>query len=281
MAEKTGIHWTDHTFNPWWGCQKVSAGCVHCYAETLASRYGHDVWGPPAHSPRRLFGAKHWQEPHRWNKAAEKAGERRRVFCASMADVFEDHPMVVGDRRRLFGMIERTPWLDWQLLTKRPENIALMVPAAWLEEPPANVWYGTSCEDQEAAEARLPHLIRVPAVVRFISAEPLIGPLDVMAVMSRLLDPVCGHVCSGDMCGWPHCIGRAIHWVITGGESGSGYRPMEADWARLIRDQCQVAGVAFFHKQGSGFSPGRDRELDGRLWEEFPASITRETGATR
>ena len=120
MSERTAIGWCDHTFNPWWGCQRVSDGCARCYAEAMAKRTGNPVWGPGA---RRFFGEKHWQEPVRWNAAAERLSVRRRVFCGSMCDVFEDRPDLVEPRGRLWRLIRATPHLDWLLLTKRPENI--------------------------------------------------------------------------------------------------------------------------------------------------------------
>ena len=152
MADKTKISWCDATFNPWWGCVKVSEGCQNCYAETFAKRTGHAIWGPAATTQRRTFGDKHWQEPLKWNADAVKAGERRRVFCASMADVFEAHPQLHTERALLWAMIEQTPALDWLLLTKRPENITRMVPPRWLEDGPGwpgpgwprNVMTGTS-----------------------------------------------------------------------------------------------------------------------------------------
>src|SRR6266568_918004 len=115
MSANSSIEWTDHTFNPWWGCVKVSPGCEHCYAELLSNRYGHRVWGPAKTTARRMFGDAHWLEPLVWNDAAEREGKRKRVFCASMADVFEPHHGIVQARIRLFDLIAATPWLDWLL----------------------------------------------------------------------------------------------------------------------------------------------------------------------
>lgn len=224
MSANSAIEWTDHTFNPWWGCVKVSPGCEHCYAETISSRYGHRSWGPARTTKRRTFGETHWHEPLRWNAAAEREGVRKRVFCASMADVFEGHPDVVDARQQLWTLIEATPWLDWLLLTKRPENIKLFVPTSWWSNPQPNVWYGTSLEDVQRAKDRIPQLAEVPAAVRFLSCEPLLGPLEKLDL-------------------------SAIHWVIVGGESGWGARRMDPDWARSIHAQCRDAGVAFFFKQ--------------------------------
>lgn len=234
MASHSPIEWTDHTFNPWWGCTKVSPGCTHCYAETLATRYGHGVWGPRA--TRRLFGDTHWQEPLKWNAAATQAGRRTRVFCASMADVFEDNPHVVDERTRLWDVVAKTPSLDWLLLTKRPEHIASMIPGAWLETPPRNVWYGTSVEDQRRADERVPILLTVPAGTRFLSCEPLLGPVDLRSWLGR------------------DGVKPRIDWIIAGGESGPRSRPMHPDWARSLRDQCRSADVAFFFKQWGEYS---------------------------
>jgi protein gp37 len=244
MAENSKIEWTDHTFNPWWGCQRVSPGCQHCYAETLANRYGHAVWGPAKTTQRRMMSNDYWKQPYKWHKQAVVGGVRRRVFCASMADVFEDHPDVVEARRTLFDVISDTPGLDWLLLTKRPENIKPMLIDAGcgFQDLPPWVWIGTSVEDQEQADERIPHLLNVPARVRFLSCEPLLGPVDLSEMARR------GRDSYGLRDG-------GIHWVICGGESGHGARPMHPDWARSLRDQCQAAGVAYFFKQWGEYAP--------------------------
>lgn len=272
MGQRSAIEWTDHTFNPWWGCTKVSPGCKHCYAETLSIRHGHDVWGPG--KSRRKFGDRHWQEPLNWNRQALKQNRRARVFCASMADVFEDNADLESERQRLWNLIAETQMLDWLLLTKRPENMLRFAP--WGNPWPANVWAMVSVEDQEQAERRVPILLDVPAVVRGLSVEPLIAPVD--------LEPWLAH----------------IHWVIVGGESGRSARPMHADWVRQLRQQCITANVAFFFKQWGEWAPteselghtrvqvapgvnGKDdhfanrtgkkaagRLLDGRIWDELP-----------
>lgn len=270
MAKKTAISWCHHTFNPWWGCLKVSDECWNCYAETFSKRVGFAIWGPAATTGRRLFGAKHWAEPLQWDAAAAMAAARRRVFCASMADVFELHPQLPPERAKLWPLIETTPHLDWLLLTKRPELVLSMVPDAWRGGFPPHVWVGTSAGTQQAADARIPPLLGVPAAVRFISAEPLLGPLDL-----------------GDLAG--------IHWVIGGGESGGSAdrrlvrsrvdtsadpfsgsekwcpKPEALEWARSLRDQCVQAGVPFHWKQWGGphHSSG-GRILDGREWDAFP-----------
>ena len=230
MGEGSAIAWTDHTFNPWWGCVKVSPACTNCYAATFDHRLGGDHWGP--RSERKFFGDKHWNEPRRWNKAAEKAGKRMRVFCASMADVFEDRPEIVEHRARLFALIAETPWLDWLLLTKRPENLAKMLPPVRT----ANIWLGTTVENQEYADVRIPLLLAAPAAVHFLSVEPQLGQIDVTNWLH--VRPMSKH--------------RApIDWVIAGCESGHGARPQNVDWFRSLRDQCASAGVAFFLKQAT------------------------------
>ncbi len=248
MGTNSAIEWCHHSFNPWWGCFKVSDGCKNCYAETLSKRFGHAIWGPSATTTRRTFGSKHWEEPLAWNAVAEREGVRKRVFCASMADVFESNERLIYERKHLWQVIRRTPHLDWLLLTKRPENICLMVPTDWLDTPPDNVWYGTSVENQNV-EIRIYELACVPARVRFLSCEPLLGPLN----LQYWLD-------SG-----------AIHWVIAGAESGHGARSMDMAWVRSLRDQCTAAGVAFFFKQGAiGGKKVPLPMLDGRQWMEFP-----------
>ncbi len=262
MAEKTGISWTHHTFNHVWGCNEVSAGCDHCYARTLAERWGYMVWGPPHNSPRRTFGPKHWAEPLKWNAAAARDGVRRRVFCASMADVFEVHPQIDAERAKLWPLIEQTPHLDWLLLTKRPEQIARMVPEVWLIDPPENVWLGTSVEDQAAADLRIPRLLQVPAKVHWLSCEPLLGPVDLMPWLWRdRITP------SGET---QVRLSPQIDWVIVGGESGANFRPMDLGWARSIRDQCVQEGAGFFYKQGASRQPGQDATLDGVEWHQLP-----------
>lgn len=246
----TKIEWAHSTFNPWWGCEKVSPGCAHCYAETFAKRTGHGVWGDAA--PRRFFGDKHWAEPLNWDRAARGAGERHRVFCASMADVFEDRPDLVAPRRRLFDLIDSTPSLDWLLLTKRPQNIGRLA-APWCVENGAlhNVWLGTTVEDQQRADERIPHLLRVPATVRFLSVEPLLGPVD----LTRVRFPHGGteNVLRTAVSQAARDAGiqklNGIDWVIVGGESGSGARPCDVAWIRSVVRQCSEAGVACFVKQ--------------------------------
>jgi protein gp37 len=280
MGEKTGIEWCDHTFSPWWGCTKVSEACTRCYAEAVDKRYagGPDLhWGKEA--PRRFFGDKHWQQPLAWNRAAEKLGVRRRVFCASMADVFEDREDLLPHRARLWGLIARTPHLDWLLLTKRPENFARMLkPMVMWGMPAPNVWLGVTAENQARAEERIPHLLRAPAVVRFVSYEPALGPLDLTQL----------HPCEGlhidalngieDMEEVPANCPR-IHWVIAGDESGRGARASELGWYRSVRDQCSRAGTAFFLKQRVEQVNGHQRKtslpvLDGRQHHAFPAVAT-------
>lgn len=253
MGQDSKIEWTHSTFNPWWGCVKISDGCKHCYAESFSKRYGHKIWGVDAE--RRFFGDKHWNEPVKWNREAEKAGERRRVFCASMADVFEDRGDLDVSRSQLFMLISQTPMLDWLLLTKRPQNIAKMLPPHWLRNPQSNVWLGTTCENQEQADKRIPELLQVPAAIRFLSCEPLLGPVD---LLSASKDPFGGI--------------PGIDWVIVGGESGHGARPMAEMWARDLRDQCLRAGVPFFMKQDSGRISGKQGRLPDDIWKikEFP-----------
>lgn len=232
MAQNSSIEWTDHTFNPWWGCSKVSPACDNCYAELWAKRMGHQVWGSAA--DRRFFSDAHWEEPLAWNSDAKLSRRRKRVFCASMADVFERRAELNAQRLRLWELIEQTPWLDWLLLTKRPQNVESMVP--WNKRWPANVWLGTTVENQVFSEKRLPFLLKHPATVRFLSCEPLLGALDLSSWFRRKgLHP--------------------IDWVIAGGESGPGSRPMHPDWATNILHQCKKAKVAFHFKQWGHWVP--------------------------
>lgn len=272
MAKDSKIEWTHHTFNPWWGCAKVSPACQHCYAEAWAKRVGSAVWGQSAQ--RRFFGENHWKEPLRWNREAEQDGVRRRVFCASMADVFERRAELHEWRNRLWKIIEQTPSLDWLLLTKRPQNVMAMVP--WNDQWPENVWLGSTAENQTWADKRVPIMLQIPARVRFLSCEPLLGSLDLARYLSK--DPA-----------------KSIHWIIAGGESGPHSRPMNPEWVRSLRNQCQQAGTAFHFKQWGHWVPEElltehqrkvitldghrlaaagkgkaGRILDGRTWDELP-----------
>jgi protein gp37 len=242
MAENSKIEWTDHTFNPWSGCQKVSAGCLHCYAETMAKRNPKTlgVWGPQG--TRVRMSEAYWRKPYKWNERAVAAGRRERVFCASMADVFEDRPELVEWRVELFRMIVHTRGLDWLLLTKRPQNVMPMLDRMGWPSLMENVWIGTSVEDQQAADERIPHLLAIPATVRFLSMEPLLGPVDLRKCYEKKVTQWHG----------------GINWVIVGGESGHGARPIHPDWVRSIRDQCRESGVPFFFKQWGEYVPVSD-----------------------
>ncbi len=264
MGRDSRIEWTDHTFNPWWGCTKVSAACTNCYAEAWAKRVGAKVWG--AKTGRRFFGVNHWREPLRWNLDAASTGDRHRVFCASMADVFEDRRELDAWRDRLAELIHATPNLDWLLLTKRPNKVASLAP--WRATWPANVWLGTTVESQAWAEKRLPFLAAIPARVRFVSCEPLLGELD--------LRP------------W---LRTTIQWVIAGGESGPRARAPDPEWFRTLRDQCLESRVPFHFKQWGDWAPSTGwtgdgstdmarvgkkkagRTLDGRTWDQLPGTL--------
>ena len=253
----TQIQWTDYSFNPWWGCARVSPACRFCYADDLARRYGHEVWRRKG--PRRMLSEQNWQRPVKWNREAERAGVPAKVFCASMADVFEDHPQVVEPRKRLFRVIEETPWLRWQLLTKRIENVMGMVP--WRNDWPPNVWLGTSVENQDYAtplgepsgRERIPVLLEIPAAVHFLSCEPLLGPVQLPE-------------------------DDRLDWVITGGESGTRARRTDPGWFRSLHAQCAVQGIAFFMKQ-TGVRLAREWGLEshkGQDPNEWPEQWPRE-----
>lgn len=270
MGRDSGIQWTDHTFNPWMGCARVSPGCEHCYAETLVTgRMKLPVWGPAKTTERKRTAESNWKKPLAWDRAAAKTGKRARVFCASLADVFEDHPSLAAWRTDLFALIERTPHLDWQLLTKRPENLLRVLPAAWLASPRPNVWLGTTVEDQQRARERIPRLRRVPASRHFLSCEPLLEGLSLAPYLdtSDLHDEAArGHLAS------------PIDWVIVGGESGPGARPFNVGWARSLVAQCRAAGVPVFVKQfgarpfdGAGTVALRDSH--GGDLAEWPADL--------
>lgn len=271
MSKDSAIGWTHHSYNPWWGCFKVSPGCQNCYAETFSRRTGHDIWGPPKTTDRRLFGDKHWAEPLVWDKAAQEAGERHRVFCASMADVFEDHPAVWNERNRLWDLIAETTNLDWLLLTKRPENVMGMVPMDWAHHWPEYVWLGTSVENQEAADQRIPHLMRTPAAIKFLSCEPLLDPV----TLGQWIDGVYVNWLTGEYPDGDRSkrVCDPLSWVIVGGESGPKHRPMDLPAALEIIEQCKAADVATYVKQDSGQYPGRQGRIPDAYWlHEWPES---------
>ncbi|RQZ89937.1 phage Gp37/Gp68 family protein [Burkholderia cepacia] len=268
MSENSKIEWTDSTFNPWEGCQKVGAGCDHCYAQTRNARFAGGTavnWG--AGAPRRRTSAANWRKPLAWNAAHAdffaEHGRRQRVFCASLADVFDNAVPDVW-RADLFDLIWNTPHLDWLLLTKRIGNAGPMITralelsgrGAYTPWPWSNVWLGATIVNQAEADRDIPKLLSLPARVRFLSMEPLLGPADI----SRHLD-YCEkldkhgisrraggqHIKCDEHCG--------ISWVIVGGESGPGARPMHPEWVRSLRDQCAASGVPFLFKQWGEWKP--------------------------
>ena len=253
MGENTGISWTDHTFNIAWGCQKVSPGCSMCYAETFSNRVGqNNIWG--AGSKRRTFGEKHWHEPAKWNKRAAAAERIDLVFCSSMCDVFEDHRTITQERTKLWELIRQTPHLHWQLLTKRADRIADCLPDDWGDGWP-NVWLGVSVENEDYLW-RVAELRSVPALVRFVSYEPALGPLYRLKL-------------------------QGMDQVIYGGESGPGYRPDQLAWAILMANTCQRTGTAFFYKQRSSLRPGViDPWAKEHLPQQFPVVVRRPIGVS-
>lgn len=270
MGATTEIGWTDHTFNPWWGCAPVSPGCDHCYAETFSKRVGSVEWG--RETPRRFFGEKHWLEPVRWNAQAAAAGRRPLVFCASMADVFEDRQDLDSTRARLFELIEATPWLVWQLLTKRVGRVAELVPSTWLAGSwPENAWIGTTVEDQARANVRIPRLLDLPAPIRFLSCEPLLGPVHLRSEWIVPEARYCGApattldgrraIATVVRAAGQHLGGRYVDWVIVGGESGARFRPMSHAHAVDLGRQVVEAGIPLYFKQWGGLRP----KAGGRL----------------
>jgi protein gp37 len=282
----TGISWCDFTFNLWDGCFKISPGCKNCYAAELDKwlRKG-EHWGAVA--PRRFFGDDHWKKPLAWNRAARRAGRRMKVFCSSVCDWAEIHPVREINakmdylRSKMWSLIAQTEWLDWLLLTKRIENVSGFLPKAaharpdwphrytagpggedrfreWSVRPWPNVWLGATIEDHEHAQKRLPLLMEIPAAVHFGSYEPALGAIDWAA------------------------IEKMPELVIFGDESGRKRRPAELEWARQTRDACIARGSAFHFKQwcgadAEGLTGARDTRkkihlpvLDGVSYKEFP-----------
>jgi protein gp37 len=256
--QNTKIEWADATFNPWWGCTKVSPACDHCYAATFAGRKTKtkdELWGKDA--ARLISSDDYWAVPLRWNDKAGKTGIRTKVFCGSMCDVMERRSDLNAPRQRLYKLIEATPNLDWLLLTKRPQEYSKFLPEAWIAKPRPNVWLMTTCESQEHVW-RIEALVKVPAVVHGVSVEPMLSKVVLPNSFLKL--------------------GSAA-WVIAGGESGNRttLRPTPIEWFRDLRDQCQRAHVAFFFKQWGEHvnlikigKKKAGRLLDEREWNEFP-----------
>jgi len=233
MGENSKIEWTDHTFNAWIGCTKVGPPCDYCYAEGMAKRYGWVTWGP--HGERKRTSEGYWRQPLRWAKEARVNGTRPRVFCCSLADWLDNHAPQQW-RIDLADLIERTPELDWLLLTKRIQNYQRLAP--WTVAP-HNVWLGITCGDQGEYERDWPKLAAIGARVRFVSYEPALGPLRIQC-MALVLD---------------RPLAMFPDWIICGGESGSKARYMEPGWAASVRDQCKLVGVSFFMKQMTKKAP--------------------------
>ena len=259
MAEATKIAWAGrrlpdgsiepgYSFNPWWGCQEVSEGCAACYARSFSKRVGYEgrllpIWGG-TDTDRRFFGDKHWAEPLKWERIAVRDGVQRKVFCSSMADVFEDRADLEEHRQRLWSLIIRTPHLIWLLLTKRPENVMRLAP--WETVWPENVWLGVTAENRRRAEERIPVLCEIPARIRFVSYEPA---LELVSFKP-----------------WLH----KISWVIVGGESGGRARPFDPAWADNVVGECRGALRAPFVKQlGSRAALKHPHGADPAEWPRY------------
>jgi protein gp37 len=260
MAENSNIEWCDHTFNPWIGCTKVGPGCDHCYAEALMDKRMHQVsWGSGAQ--RKRTSPANWKMPQRWNNQHEAFqslhGRRQRVFCASLADVF-DNEVNREWRDDLATLIASTPNLDWLLVTKRIGNAGAMLGEMFLDGPPDNIWIGATVVNQTEADRDVPKLLATPARVRFLSIEPMLGRIRIEPATDK-----------SDVPG-------TVDWVIVGGESGPQARPMHPDWAREVRDECEAFGVPFLFKQwgehlGGELCPNPAYPGDPGAWRLDPA----------
>jgi len=266
MSEHSAIGWTDATWNPVTGCSHVSEGCRHCYAETLSLRMGWSKkpWTAQNAVENVKLHADRLDQPFSWRKP-------RRVFVNSMSDLFHEqvHFEFIA---AVFLTMVRCPRHTFQVLTKRPARMREFM--RWMEDedaavggnlrdesawPAPNVWLGVSCEDQRTADERIPILLNTPAAVRFISAEPLLGPIDLSA-WTGLGSPARG---------W------GLHWIIVGGESGPGFRDMDPAWAHQIVGLCNSAGIPVFVKQDSGPKPGKRGRLSDFLWafKDYPQTV--------
>lgn len=259
MAENSGISWTDNTFNPWIGCTKVSPACDFCYAETWDKRFNGERWG--AKAPRTRTKIQNWNKVRKWNRVATETGAKPIVFSASLADIFDNHRSIEPTWREDFwSLVKETPALSWMLLTKRPQNIARFLPDDW-GNGYSNVAIGASAENQEEADRRIPVLLEVPAACRFLSMEPLLGPVEIPR----------------------SALGATkIAYLITGGESGSKARASDPNWFRSVRDQALAANVGFHFKQWGEYGATGERVgvdaagnmLDGRQWlDRLPLAL--------
>lgn len=255
MAETTPIEWTDRTWSPWEGCTKVGPGCDHCYAEAM-NRWlrGGENWGPGA--PRREFSEEHWKKLERWNAQAEKKGKREKVF-PSICDPF-DNEVRPELRARHWAAMMMTPWLDHIILTKRIGNAERMLAAPGMPNVVLpNVWIGATVVNQEEADRDIPKLLATPARVRFLSVEPMLGPIDLHLEMTSVADRlrVASEVAQFGLAR-RQTRSDWLHWVICGGESGRQARPMHPDWPSDLERQCRIAGVPFLFKQWGEWAPG-------------------------
>ena len=281
MAQTTSISWTDKSWNPVTGCSHVSPGCEHCYAEALSLRFGRSKhpWGAQWAAENVVLHPERLDQPLKWRKP-------QKVFVNSMSDLFHEQ-IPVAFIAEVFARMAWAPSQTFQILTKRAERMQKIISdpgfTSWVngimaqravregwcaceldEWPLTNVWLGVSVEDQRRADERIPILVECPAVVRFLSCEPLLGPVSLKSWMAaEIPDPLDGTPEEqwGD---------SPIDWVIVGGESGPHFRPMDARWAAAIRDQCLAAGVAFWFKQGSHLRPQAIPTLYGETYHQFP-----------
>lgn len=313
--EDTKIQYVDNTFNAWVGCEKISQGCKNCYAEhsTPATKLRNgemkiagqkkslEVWGPAKTTDRYRTSIANWSKPILWNHNSKEKGKRESVFVNSLSDTFEHHQMLDPWRKDLFELVESCSELDWLFFTKRPENIMKMIPSRWIENPLKNVWFGTSVESQEYLVHRASELIKVPAYVRFLSIEPMLGPVSLdepycdncvwkygeTEINPDIDDaPICSE-CGSEMvfgrwlnpCAGPKISG--INWVIVGGESGDdgdGHRPCNTEWIADVVKTCSDSHVPVFVKQlGSTVYDGQKRlpltQYKGGDIEEWPESL--------
>ncbi len=298
MGTGTAIEWAHHTYNPWFGCTRISPACDHCYAAEWDKRYhGGEHWG--AGAPRKRTSVQTRNAPYRWARHARETGERPRVFCCSLADVF-DNEVPAEWRDELWQVIRDTPELDWLLLTKRIGNVRSMLPDDWGEGWP-HVWLGITVVTQAEAERDIPKLLGTPAAVRWLSMEPLLGPIGIEQFLRRgdddlrSVDPLAATLLADAADSGNAWVRPALDWVVAGGESGPGARPLHPAWVRSLRDQCAEANVPFFFKQWGEWAPGecagaiertertadlfdgewsfgliRPSELDGMHWEDEP-----------
>lgn len=260
--KNSNISWTDHTANFWWGCQIWGVDCARCYAKTYSERWGKNVWGSPENSNREVKKAI-WKDIKKWDTEAMLEGKRKRVFVMSMGDFLEDHPQIHDTREKAKDILTDLKWLDVLLLTKRPENAPAFLSDWFYGNWPEHIWFGMSAGNQETMNERARYFVDVPAKIKFLSLEPLLGGIDLTWVKGEYITPNQNKALN--------LLDGHVQWVIIGGESGDNFREMNIYSMINMVDQCISSNVPVFVKQDSGKFPGKQGRIPNKYFiQQFP-----------